>query len=518
MLRTLFSRYGLRILGCFAVSGLAIVFPAFSHDALPAMKTVVPTEIDSPLPNPYMGWGTWAGRIQFGYNEKRFTVQDDTTGFGDDTPLFNWVLVDWDWATLEPEEGKFNWKDLDAVLSYWSARGKQFVVRFWVTDDAGWNGHPGSPVLPEWIWKKGVKYKEYAGNGGVKQKELVYADPSYEGIYLPALKKFLTAFAEKYDQPRTPVILLQVMGYGHWADWACWYSHYKFPTRAFKHQLLSKIMMTYVDTFKHIQLFEFSGGDWDGDQDKTLQDRLYSKALDVAIDHGFALIWTGFIDGLRGWDRDLMEEYWRDHPVIAEGNWSYDDMKDQLTHGTVAENLDVALEWHANWEHFYIGSDAYPRAMRGDRASWERGLKSGGLGYRLVPTKLSWPESVPAGNLLLLRQTWVNRNVGRLYLKHPLKIYLTDSQGKEVFSEDDNSVDETTWLQGEPRSFLSVFHLKKELAPGIYDLRIALVDGKGKPHIRLPIQGEDSEKRYKVGEIQITPPEGKTPCDKAFCQ
>ena len=112
----------------------------------------------------------------------------------------------------------------------------------------------------------------------------------------------------------------------------------------------------------------------------------------MLFDHGFALIWTGFIDGLRGWDRDLMEKNWREDPIIAEGNWSYDDMKDQRTHGTVAENLDVALEWHSNFEHFYIGSDAYPRAMREDRASWERGLKSGGLGYRLVPTSLSWPS------------------------------------------------------------------------------------------------------------------------------
>jgi hypothetical protein len=514
---TLFSRYGLRILGCFAVAWLAVVFPAFSQDAPPAMKTVVPTEIDSPLPNPYMGWGTWAGRRQFGYNEKSFSVQDDTTGFGDETPLFNWVLVDWDWASLEPVEGQFNWKDFDAALSYWSARDKQFVVRFWVTDDAGWNGHPGSPVLPDWLWKKGVKYKEYVGNGSVKQKELVYADPSYEKIYLPALKKFLAAFAEKYDKPGTPVILLQVMGYGHWADWACWYSHYKFPSREFKHQLLSKIMMTYVDTFKHIQLFEFSGPDWDGNLDRTLQDRLYSKALDVAIDHGFALIWTGFIDGLRGWDRDLMEKYWREHPIIAEGNWSFDDMKDQRIHGTVAENLDVALEWHANFEHFYTGSDAYPRALREDRASWERGLESGGLGYRLLPTELSWPEATPAGNLFVLRQKWVNRNVGRLYVKHPIKIYFVDSENKVKFSEDDSSFDETSWVQGETHSLLSVFHLPKDLAPGTYQVRLALVDEKGIPRIALPIQGDDGSKRYNVGEVTIVAPEGKAPCDKAFC-
>ena len=489
----------------------------FSLESPRAQSTVVPTETDAPLPNRYMGWGIWAGRRQFGYSEKSFTVQENTTGFGDAAPLFNWVLVDWDWASLEPEEGNFNWQDFDTVLNYWANRGKQAVVRFWVTDDAGWNGHPGAVVLPEWIWKKGVKYREYVGNASVKQRELLYADPSYESIYLPELKKFLAAFAAKYDKPGTPVILLQVMGYGHWADWATWYSHYQFPSRQFKHDLLAKIMGVYIDTFSNIQLFEFSGPDWDSDHDKTVQDRLYSKALDVALDHSFALIWTGFIDGLRGWDRTLMETYWRDHPVIAEGNWSYDDLKDQRTHGTVAENLDVALEWHSNFEHFYVGSDAYPRAMREDRDAWERGLKSGGLGYRLVPTSLSWPESIPAGNLLVVRQTWVNRNVGRLYVRHPLKLYLTDSQGKEKFSEADDSLDETTWVQGESHSLLSVFHLPKDVPVGSYDVRMALVDKNGKPDIRLPISGEDSEGRYRVGEIRVDAPEGKTACDKAFC-
>ena len=315
--QTSFNRHRLRV-PVFLVSVCAVfAIPVASQDSHPDTKTVVPSEIEAALPNPYMGWGIWAGRRQFGYNEKSFTVQDDTTGFGDDAPLFNWVLVDWDWASLEPEEGKFNWNDFDSVVSYWAARNKQFMVRFWVTDDAGWNGHPGAPVLPDWIWKKGMKYSEYVGNGSVKQKELVYADPSYQSIYLPALKKFLVAFAEKYDKPGTPVILLQVMGYGHWADWATWYSHYKFPSRQAKHETLSRIMQTYIDIFQHIQLFEFAGADWDGDEDRTLQDRLYSKTLDVALDHGFALIWTGFIDGLRGWDRDLMEKNWRDRPIIA---------------------------------------------------------------------------------------------------------------------------------------------------------------------------------------------------------
>ncbi len=483
----------------------------------PTITTVIPVESDDPLPNPYMGWGIWAGRRQFGYNEKSFTVEDDTTGFKDGAPQFNWALVDWDWASLEPKEGQYNWKDFDTVLSYWAARGKQFMVRFWVTDDAGWNGHPGSPVLPDWLWQKGVRYREYVGNGSVKQRELDYADPSYERIYLPQLRKLLAAFAEKYDKPGTPVILLQVMGYGHWADWATWYSHYQFPSRQFKHELLTKIMNVYIETFKHIKLFEFSGADWDAGEDRTLEDRLYTKALDVAVANDFALIWTGFIDGLRGWDRDLKDRYWRNHPIVAEGNWSYDDMKEQRTHGTLDENLDLGLEWHANFEHFYVGSDAYPRAMREDRDYWERGLRSGGLGYRLVPVSLSWRETLPAGDLLVFKQSWVNRNVGRLYVQHPLKLYLMDAQGKEKFSEVNTSFDETSWVQGETRTLSSVFHLPKDLAPATYDVRIALVEASGKPMIALPIQGGDAEKRYKVGEIRIVAPEGIAACDKAYC-
>jgi hypothetical protein len=155
--------------------------------------------------------------------------------------------------------------------------------------------------------------------------------------------------------------------------------------------------------------------------------------------------------------------------------------------------------------------------MREDRANFERGLESGGLGYRLVPTSLSWPRQVPAGNLLLVRQTWVNRNVARLYVQHPLKLYLTDAQGTEKFSESDTSFDERSWVRGKDYSLISVFHLQKELPPGVYDVRIALADGAGKPRIRLGIDGADSELRYKVGEIRILPPEKVAGCDKAYC-
>ena len=479
-----------------------------------AFRTVHPTEIDDPLPNPYMGFGLWAGPKGFGNNERDYSVEQNTTGFGDDAPLFNWVLIDWDWASLEPKEGQFDWSSFDRVVQYWAARDKNAVVRFWVTDDAGWNGRPGAKVLPQWLWDKGLRYREYTGNGGVKQHEPDYLDPSYKGVYLPALKNFLAAFAQRYDKPASPIALLQVMGYGHWADWATWYSHYPFPNLQVKHDLLARIMQTYIDTFQHIHLLAFGGPDWDRDKYPKYDDLLRSKGLDIALANGFGLIWTGFIDGLDNYI--TVEKNWRTHPIIAEGDWNYDDMLDQRTHGTIDENIDVALAWHANYLHFYFTVDTYLRAMSGPKEPFERALRSGGLGYRLVPESLSWRESLPAGNLLVFKQTWVNRNVGRLYERHLLKLYLTDESGNEKFSEIAEDFNGTNWVAGEKYSIISVFHLPKELAPGAYDVRIALVGPNGKPRISLPIAGGDSEKRYKVGQVRILPALTQKVSDRHF--
>jgi len=187
---------------------------------------------------------------------------------------------------------------------------------------------------------------------------------------------------------------------------------------------------------------------------------------------------------------------------LGEG-WAYDEIKDVGTYGTLKENARVVLEYHTNFYHFYNYAQSYRRMMRDDRAILEMGLQSGGLGYRLVLTSASWPAELPAGHLLLIDQTWVNRNVGRLYVMHPLKVYLTDPQGNEKYSQIDHDFDETTWVKGETYTRTSVINLPNDLAPGEYDVRIAVVDQVGKPRIRLAIRGEDSDKRYKLGTIRI---------------
>lgn len=70
------------------------------------VKTVFPDETDAPLSNPYMGWGLWAGPRYF--DGTPLSLEYNTSGFGGDAPLFGWVLIDWMWSDLEPQENNCN--------------------------------------------------------------------------------------------------------------------------------------------------------------------------------------------------------------------------------------------------------------------------------------------------------------------------------------------------------------------------------------------------------------------------
>jgi hypothetical protein len=467
-------------------------------------KSVSLTEHNRPIVNPYMGWGLWAGPRY--YDGRTFPIEYNTTGFGDDAPLFKWVLIDWMWSDLEPQEGRYHWNDLDTILDFWGERGKQLYLRVWITDDPGWNGAPGNEVCPEWLWASGARFRAYTGESNSKKREPDYLDPSYEKIYLPKARRFLSALAARYDRPDSPVILWGAMGYGQWGEWHTMWSHYPWPGRDVKHAALARIVEMYEGIFKVRPVMISYCFDDDLKQVTSLEDFLYRQALDLALSKGFALARHGFIDGLLLYDYLTMEKYWPQAAMLAEGDWSYMDVKDHGTHGTMEENIAVMEQWHSNYGHFYMDAESYRRAMHEDRGVFENGLRNGGIGYRLALLEASWPEELHAGDLLMIQSRWVNRNSGRLYVRHPLRIYLTDADGNEKFSAPDRAFTPVDWVAGKEYPVTTLITLSSKLEPGIYDLRAALTDpDSGKPSIRLAIEGEDSRMRYRLGTIRILP-------------
>ena len=469
-----------------------------------------PEEIDAPLVNPYCGWGIWAGP-RF-YDSRRFSADYNTKGFGDDAPLFSWVLIDWMWSDLEPKEGEFDWRALDQIVDYWKARDKQLVVRLWVTTDPGWAGAPGNKACPDWLWEAGARYYEYKAEGGVIQRCPAYADPTWETVYLPKLKRFLTAYRDRYHGDGSPVILDHVMGFGDWGEWHTMWSHYPWPSREKKRAVLGQVIRTYLEVFapnqpkqapvRNLAIAQVYDEDCAGET--PLAEAIHRQALDLALTKGFALTRNGFIDGLSGWPNDLMDRYWSDHQLIAEGDWSYEQVKKDKTHGTMAEHVDAFARFHSAYAHLYLHAASYRQAMTVDRAEFERALRPGGIGYRLALTSVAWEQNRRPGQLLTLRQEWVNRNCSWCVYPYRLKFFLVGADGNETWSGVDQTFDPRSWVRGSTYPVSSQFQLANHLKPGDYELLIALVDASGVPRVRLGNAGEIAGKRYQLGSVTIT--------------
>ena len=473
--------------------------------------SVRPVETNAPLANPYCGWGIWAGPRFL--DSRRFSIEHNTSGFGDDAPLFSWVLVDWMWSDLEPEEGLFDWNGLDAVIAYWKARHKQFLVRLWVTTDPGWGGAPGNKACPDWLWTAGVKFHEYDAEGGARQRCPDYADASWERIYLPRLKRFLVAYRDRYHSPTSPVIMDQVMGFGDWGEWHTMWSHYPWPDAETKREVLSRVIQVYLDVLASgprparpvhgLSIAQVYDDDCGGET--PVDEAVRRQALDVAIGHGLALSRHGFIDGLSGWPNDVMARYWRTNPLIAEANWTYEQVKNEKSHGTMQEHVDSFALWHSTYAHMYLDAGGYRRAMTEDRDRLERALGPGGIGYRYVLAAASWEAAREPGETLRVRQEWVNRNCSWCVYPYRLAVYLVESGGVVVWNAADEAFDPRSWVNGQTYQVASDFVLPGALAPGVYELRIGLVDRAGTPAVRLAIEGEDGSLRYRLGTVQIEP-------------
>jgi len=152
------------------------------------------------------------------------------------------------------------------------------------------------------------------------------------------------AFSQRYIKPGGSDLMVQVMGYGQWGEWHTLWSHYPWPSVELKHSVLSRIINVYREVFSATPLAIAYCFDHDTPEVKSLEEFLYRQALDQAVAGKFIMTRHGFIDGLQKWDKSLMERYREQLPFLAEGDWSYSDVKDHGTHGTPDENLDIMLE------------------------------------------------------------------------------------------------------------------------------------------------------------------------------
>jgi hypothetical protein len=483
------------------------------------LVTASPEEDLSPFSNPYSGWEIWAGKIYC--NGKIFSVEDNTTAWGDDCPWFGGVLLDMYWKDIQPSDSaSFSWAFMDSIVDYWYERGKTFNIRLWCTWDPGW--HSGAlSCVPEWAQK---------GVAGLMSKKTpsawvpLYSDPSYEKVLWPRIKAFLQEFKKHYAGDKwSSFVLINNMGYGMWGEWwegsnegspiiGTWGSPEK------KRAVLERIIRdwyTVIDSSKYCHMAGCISCNEEFVKDTaTAMDVLGYRS---SLPFGAGLSVNGYEANNRAnipFRSQLIDRYAPTNPGIGESNWLY-----QGPVSITSENKYITgflkdfVTSRNDIAHWYAVQSDYALMKKRDSTGIINGLKAGGIGYRFVLTSASWNNASPGG-MVKITSVWANRNYGKLNAKAPVKWFLTGSDGKEYCSGIDSGPPMNRkgnfWrIEGEhPMSY--DLAIPADLPPGKYDLRVAMINTTTNriPYIRLAIKGKDAQGRYRLGTVTITKSKG----------
>jgi hypothetical protein len=153
------------------------------------------------LMNP--GATIWAGENRYGiyqvlhYGER---ANDPTTNIH--SPYLAGVVLTYNWAELEPEEGKFRWDLIDEPMSEWAKEGKRVILCFKAVQKKGINPTQGC-ATPPWVFESGARHF---------QNDQTIWPIYWDKIYLEKYEAFLKSAAARYDG--NPTIEFIVMGVG----------------------------------------------------------------------------------------------------------------------------------------------------------------------------------------------------------------------------------------------------------------------------------------------------------------
>lgn len=438
------------------------------------------TEISTPLINPY------SGLVNYG-------IESCYGGYLRKIPDYiapeSLVYLRPVWGDLEPEEGRLDLAEFERIRDrHLEGGAKQWAFRI-------------VPVMPNEVFKHATP--DWVREAGAEGTWLSSGgwEPQYgDSIYVLKFGNFIQKMADKYDgDPTLAFVDISSLGYyGEWGDPGTGQKGWEDPevekkeTQALVDIFLKAFKRTPLAISTHI--IGLNGED--------------RYSVQYALDHG---VWNRR-DGVgspffhKGHKR-LVEQTWEDRPVITEWYGIYSNYNDKTTGEnrnwsgwSFADAVDQALDQHGLFAEMSRDLDLTDAVLK--HPAFE--LLAQKIGYRLVLSKASFPEALEAGQKLIIRQIWKNQGVAKLYVKYPLRIYLTDRNGKDIWTAIDNDFDPTDWKRGDMYEVHSSFKLSENFPPGRYDIKVALVDPEGRPAIALGMEGDRGDRKYSIGQLNVT--------------
>lgn len=425
------------------------------------LQRVTFREVDTLFANPGQGW---MSQQRSPRGEPRFPCSV--------------VYIRFDWATVEPEEGRYDWKYLDDVIAAWKPRGAAVAMRV-MTANAHSRGYYSAP---KWLFDEGCRGFEYVSGGSdptsggqrIPRIEPDYADP----IYLARHGAFLTELGKRYDGS-PGVEFLDIGSYGIWGEW---HTPHAAPVTVRR-----QIVDLYLHAFHKTPLVFMSDD---------------AEVLDYALAHGTGFRrdgvgspwheqnWIGSrrYGGVRG-----MADTWKKAPVVFEWFGNYDYLKTRGWSFDAAVNFMLAN--HVTLINDNIGRvppEAMPQLEKLARLA----------GYRFVLREAAHEKSAKRGSALNLQTKWSNVGVGKLYRPYVLRLAVRNPAGQTVATAD-SKADPRDWLPGDHEATAS-WQVPSDLQPGEYSLAVSLLDPSNpRQRLHLATDAPSAEGWYTVGRVTI---------------
>ncbi len=475
---------------------LAIVFPAEHTNAV--------------LRNPDMGWVLY----------ENYPLDPDPQGSSsmlslpaDDFPEVDAVALMFSWQDVESREGAYDFSKVDTAYDYWRHRGKSIQLRmsaeslmYWATRNP-----PSGAGVPDYVLARLTPAEKQTRTMDGTSYVVVDARNAF---YRQRLSAFLHAVSGHFDE-RRPVTLIDLRGFGAWGEW---HSGFRYPDPPARRTALTGILDLWSEALPH-HLLALSYS-YDPDGPKALYagpNNRFAPAFTTnyadflrysAFDHALTKTNITFRrDGCGGAvhsnERKLSEAAFHSchrAPMMGEFLGAYGSVKKGGTNW-VKWMLEDALSLHPNYLNLvgWQGPDARDFAReRPDLIA--HGLRL--MGYRLVPTRVQYPNWITNGVPFQIRFDWVNRGVGRALRDYQLQLFIMCPAGPKPAEPALETLPTSQWLQGTtyPVSQLATF---RNLPSGNYELAFSLRDPATKKAIVLPLADPGAPGTYRLGQVQI---------------
>ena len=319
------------------------------------------------------------------------------------------LYMDVTWAELEPEEGKYNWEEIEKEnqLDRWREEGKHIVLRF-VCDVPGAEKHMD---IPEWLYKKtdqaGTWYDVEFGKG---------FSPDYnKEQFIAYHRKAVEAMGEHWGQDGL-ISYIELGSLGHWGEWHVNYSAgiQRLPLEDVREQYVSP----WVDAFPEAMLLMRRPFSHAAKYKTGLYNDMTGEPSETAawlneIEAGGDLSQTNEEKALVS-----MTDFWKKAPVGGEFTSSLS--MEEMLKASLSQTVELIRESHTT----FLGPNA---ANPGFLQGYETVLKN--MGYRLWISEaiLSWS---PGGAKLEL--TWENNGTAPFYKNWKVWLYVTDETGNTI--------------------------------------------------------------------------------------